>query len=225
MSIKLSKRLEAIAKRVRPGGTADIGTDHGFLPAHLAISGYTGRIVASDINSGPLSSARQTAEGCGVLDKIEFILCDGLNAVSPEGIENIIIAGMGGETIASILAAASWTKESGRLLILQPMSKSEVLRRWLYENGYSVLSEELCMDGSLYRILTASGGQDSSYSPAEYFTGHLPLISGDALFSLLKKRLIAKSQRTVAGLECSSKPEDAAKLAAEKEILFELKNM
>ncbi|NCC69050.1 MAG: SAM-dependent methyltransferase, partial [Clostridia bacterium] len=202
-----------------------VGTDHGYLPAYLAVSGYTGRIVASDINRGPLDSARQTAKSCGALDKIEFILCDGLDAVSPESIENIIIAGMGGETIASILAAAPWTKESGRLLILQPMSKTEVLRRWLHENGYRVLSEELCMDGSLYRILTASGGQDSSYSPAEFFTGHLPLIRGDALFSLLRKKLIVKTSRTVAGLERSSKPEDTSRLAAEKELLSELKKL
>lgn len=225
MSLKLSKRLAAIENRVVSGGVADIGTDHGYLPAHLALSGYTGKIVAADINSGPLDSARQTAQSCGVLEKIEFILCDGLSAVLPEDIACVVIAGMGGETIASILSKTPWTKESSRLLILQPMSKSPVLRRWLFENGYRVISEELCVDGALYEILTATGGHDVSYSPAEYFTGHLALIRGDSLFSQRKDELISKAQRTVAGLEHSSRPEDTARLATEIELLSELKKL
>lgn len=225
MAIKLSKRLAAIEKRVAPGGVADIGTDHGYLPAYLAVSGYTGRIVAADINSGPLGSARQMAGSCGVTDKIEFVLCDGLSAVSPEGIACVIIAGMGGETIAGILAEAAWTKNSGILLVLQPMTKSSVLRRWLFNNGYRVVSEELCLDGAFYEILTAAGGQDVTYSPAEFITGHKALIGGDPLFPARKEHLIEKAQRAVAGLEHSSRPEDTERLATEIEILSDLKKL
>ena len=75
----MNKRLSAIAALVQNGrGMIDVGTDHGYLPVRLAASGYGGRLYASDINEGPLLSARRTAAEAGVSSHICFLLCDGL---------------------------------------------------------------------------------------------------------------------------------------------------
>ena len=222
-SIKLSKRLESIKKHIPlSGGLADIGTDHGYIPISLCKNGHHGRIVAADIKPGPLNNAKQTAIISGVADEIEFILCDGLSGVSPDGIDTVVIAGMGGETIADILAAAPWSKQDKRLLILQPMTKSEFLREWLFMNGYRVLTEELCDNGTLYEIMTITGGDDLPYSPAEKLIGHYHLISADPLFRRRVNECIDKTKKTIAGLSVSTQTEDKKRLKSQSEILDEL---
>lgn len=222
-SLKLSKRLESIKKHIPPyGGVADIGTDHGYIPVSLCMEGHDGRIVAADLKPGPLDNAKQTAVDNGVFGTIEFVLCDGLSAVLPDGISTIVIAGMGGETISDILAAAPWTRENNRLLILQPMTKSDILREWLFYNGYRVLTEELCENGPLYEIMTVTGGVGLPYSPAEKLLGHYQLISADPLFQIRVSDYINKAKKTVSGLSSSTKAEDKARLKNESEILAEL---
>ena len=221
--IKLSARLCAIAAHVPPyGGVADVGTDHGYIPVFLAQNGHPGPLCGTDINEGPLARARQTAAAYGQTDKVNFFRCDGLAALDSQEIETVIIAGMGGETIAQILAAAPWTRENACLLILQPMTKASFLRGWLYENGYAALSEELVEDDGLYELLTARAGQDIPYPPAELLTGRAALIAGDPLFPCQLNKLIAKTQRAVEGLAASTRPEDTMRLKRMRETLFTL---
>ena len=41
----MDRRLSTIASQIENGlGLADVGTDHGFLPVHLARHGYTGNM-------------------------------------------------------------------------------------------------------------------------------------------------------------------------------------
>lgn len=225
--IKLSDRLLAIARLVPPlGGVADVGTDHGYIPVWLAQNGHSGKIYASDINEAPLEHAKLTAVEYGQADRISFALCDGLAALDGTDISTVIIAGMGGENIADILSAAPWTKTLRTRLILQPMTKSALLRSWLFDNGYRVLSEQLVQDGLVYEILTAEAGEDESYSPAELLTGHSKLISNDPLFEGRLDSLIEKTERAVSGLASSSRAEDSERLTQASTALsslFELK--
>jgi tRNA (adenine22-N1)-methyltransferase len=120
-----------------------------------------------------LSAAKQNAEFFGLSDRIEFILCDGLDSNALINSDVVIIAGMGGENTAGILERAPVTREGGRLLILQPMSKSEYLRKWLNDNDYTIKTERLVLDcGKIYQIIVAIGGADG-YRPytAELYTG------------------------------------------------------
>ena len=103
----LDKRLLSCADYVRAGAVfADIGTDHGYLPLFLLRSGRIERAYLSDVNEGPLSSARANAASEGLLDRCEFTLADGAAALSGKGITDYAICGMGGELIASIIDAA-----------------------------------------------------------------------------------------------------------------------
>ena len=103
----LDKRLEKIAGLVSGKGiAADVGTDHAYLAAELVISGKCSRVIASDVKEGPLASAAKTVERYGISDKVQLVLSDGLAEVPLDGVTDVIIAGMGGETIAHILSAA-----------------------------------------------------------------------------------------------------------------------
>ncbi|MBQ9938574.1 MAG: SAM-dependent methyltransferase, partial [Oscillospiraceae bacterium] len=109
--IHLDERLETAASFVRNGSVvADIGTDHGYLICSLAERGTIPRGYACDINEQPLAKAAETVEETGLGDKISLVLCDGLRGLDPNCADDIIIAGMGGELICSILSAADWVR-------------------------------------------------------------------------------------------------------------------
>lgn len=154
--ISINKRLLKCAEFISQGGvTADVGTDHGYLSAYLVLNEISTHVYACDINEGPLNSARQTVEKFMLGDRIDLVLSDGLDNVNDEKITDIVIAGMGGELIAEILGRAQWL-ENGVNLILQPMTKSEVLRKWLYANGFEIIKEQAVTDENFtYSVIQA----------------------------------------------------------------------
>ncbi len=181
--IHLSPRLAAVAGLVPLGASViDVGTDHAMVPVWLVQSGRARRALASDIRPGPLKSAAALVKRTGTGDRVRLLQTDGLTGIGPEDGDTVILAGMGGETMISILAAASWTG-AGTLLILEPQSKRGDLRRWLIGNGFSIRTEKLVEDaGRIYPILTAAGGPSPAYSEAELHLGRLAQIGGDPLF-------------------------------------------
>ena len=152
----LSKRLAAVAAMVRQGSrVADIGTDHAYLPVHLAENGTVPSAIASELRKGPCAAAQKTVAAAGLADKIAVRLGDGLSSVSPDEVDDIVIPGMGGETIAAILAAAPWVRDGRLRLILQPMSKLEALHAFLMTGGFAIDEEITVRDGHDYVVLRA----------------------------------------------------------------------
>lgn len=151
-----NKRLLAVADMVRQGSrVADIGTDHAYLPVHLVENGIAPSAIASDLRSGPCASAAKTVAAAGLTDKISVRQGDGLSSVAAEETDDIVIAGMGGETIAAVLTAAPWVRQERLRLILQPMSKVEVLHRYLMRSGFAIDRELTVQDGHDYVLLCA----------------------------------------------------------------------
>ncbi len=203
--LALQPRLRAIADLVPNGARmVDVGTDHGFIPVDLLLSERISSAIASDIGAAPLEHARRTAALHDVTNRIEFRLCDGLNGVAHSEVDCVVIAGMGGDNIVSILEAAPWTKENV-LLLLQPMSKAEVLRRWLPDNGYQVFAERLVADkGVIYPILSVRGGQMQAVHEAQFWGGFL--LDGDPLQERYLDERILRLRRAAAGLEKARDP-------------------
>ena len=159
-----------------------MGTDHAMVPVWLIQSGRCGHVLATDIRSGPLESARALLMKTGTADRIRLMQTDGLTGVGPADVDMVILAGMGGETMINILSAAPWTRE-GTLLVLEPQSKKADLRRFLRDNGCAVLTEQLVRDaGRIYPILTARGGESRAYTEAELHLGLLDQVGDDPLF-------------------------------------------
>ena len=132
---------------------ADIGCDHGYLGIHLLKSGIAQSIIAADINEQPLHSATVNALKFGVRDKMRFFLSNGAVSI-PRDFDTMVCAGMGADTMISILTAASWLKDEQYRLILQCQSKTPMLRRWLREQGWSIRRETLAKDGKfVYSVM------------------------------------------------------------------------
>lgn len=153
-NVPLSSRLLACAAFVRPGErVADVGCDHGYLSLHLLQSGVAGHVYASDVREGPLGSARRNAAYFGVSEKINFFLCDGVQGL-PRDFDVLICAGMGADTMISILEAAPWLRGSACRLILQCQSKTPSLRRYLSRTGWEIVNETALRDGRfLYTVM------------------------------------------------------------------------
>lgn len=158
----LDNRLKKIAELVSGEGIAcDVGTDHAYLAAELINSGKCSKVIASDVKEGPLDSARNTVEKYGIQDKVELVLSDGLDNVDLTGVTDIVIAGMGGETIAEIIGNSSADKPENVRFILQPMTKVELLRKKLYEYQYEITGEYAVEDkDKIYVIITAERSDD-----------------------------------------------------------------
>lgn len=155
-TLNLSNRLMLCGSFVRSGKrVADIGTDHGYLPVWLVLNGKAPSAVAADINKGPLNHCIQTIEKYGVGGSVTTRLSDGLAAVGENEADDIVIAGMGGELIVSIIDSCCWSKSKDKHFILQPMTKPEVLRQYLYTNGFTIDTERavLC-EGKVYSVLS-----------------------------------------------------------------------
>lgn len=222
--IKLTKRLEAIKNHISVGANViDVGTDHGYIPVYLAVNDMAESIIAADINSGPLSKARELAKENDVTDKMSFVLTDGLKGIEP-GADTIIIAGMGGETIISILEAAPWVQKNGVKLILQPQSKISDLTLWLAENGFAVRSCELVYEREKYYIIMeVTAGKVVQEAFDSMYAEKLLLKAHDPILPEYLDNLIRRQKHIVKGLEESKSGEQLEENKAILSNLLELK--
>ena len=154
MKLPLSSRLLTCCRFVNPGDrVADIGCDHGYLGIYLLKNQIASHVLASDINEGPLNAAVFNSEKYGVRDRVQFFLSDGARNI-PREFDTLVCAGMGGDTMISILEAAPWLKGGSYRLILQCQSKRPELRKYLSETGWFIREESVLKDGKfLYTVM------------------------------------------------------------------------
>lgn len=224
-TIKLSNRLQAIASFVSPeSNVADIGTDHGYIPVWLAQNGIARKIVAADINKGPLEHAKKTAAEYGVSGKINFRLCSGLAFSDSAEYDTVIIAGMGGELIASILEAAPWTK-NGTTLILQPNTKIQDLVEWLITNGFEIRNVMLVKEaGKYYQILVVTAGKsDPIFNEADRLIHSMYLKHQDPLLPEYIDHLLNRYKHAEQGM-MSAKVE-SSELLRTRALIKDLEKM
>lgn len=151
-------RLLTCAKLIKGNKAVDVGTDHGYLSVYLVKEGICSEVVACDVNEKPLQSARKTVAKAGLQDKIDIVLSDGLDNIDQNGVTDVVMAGMGGELIVRLIEKCAWLRDAQNLvnLVLQPMTKSQTLRKWLYDNGFYVGEELACIDGAfVYSVMQA----------------------------------------------------------------------
>lgn len=195
MNIKLSSRLTAVASMVRKGSVAaDIGTDHGYLPAYLISQGISPYTIASDVSQGPLNAAKEVVELLALGRKVDLRLGDGLKVLSPGEADTICIAGMGASTIIKILAGTPDVLTEVKRLVLQPMRGASQLRRWLMEHGWDIVDEELVFEGGLFYEIIGAQPRECCLTEAEIEVG--PVLMKKR-HPLLKKYL----QEKIASLE------------------------
>ena len=147
MQIPLSSRLRACCNFIAPGDrVADVGCDHGYLGIWLLTQGIARSVIAADVRQGPLESARRNAQKYGTAEKMSFHLSDGVQDL-PRDFDVLVCAGMGGDTMVSILDAAPWLQSNAYRLILQCQSKTPLLRSYLSDKGWYIRRETVLRDG------------------------------------------------------------------------------
>lgn len=220
--IKISPRLRCVADFVRDGAVlADIGTDHAYIPVFLALSGRLTKAIASDVAPGPLKKAENNIFMYNVQDIVSVRLGDGLLGLGDENLTDIVIAGMGGELIARIIDDAPFVKIAGLRLILQPMTRPEALRGYLYKNGFNIIDEALVLDGRIYQVICAEyDGRQREASGVEMCIGPCNLrrkddiLMRETLMRLKRRMFDAYNAKSTSGADCSY----------EKRILDEINN-
>lgn len=155
--IRLGARLLAAARLVRPGvAVADIGCDHGKLSVWLAQGGAVPKVVAVDNRPMPLARAKALVGRCGCAQVVHCRLGDGLQPLAPGEVQDIVIAGMSGETVQRVLQPHEWIRTGAVRLILVPATRHPQLRRFLCLSGFELETEVPVLDaGRSYTVMAA----------------------------------------------------------------------
>lgn len=200
---------------------ADIGCDHGYLGIHLLKAGVAQSIIAADINEQPLHSATVNALKFGVRDQMRFYLSNGAVGI-PRDFDTLVCAGMGADTMISILSAAPWLKSEQYRLILQCQSKTPVLRRWLTGQGWSIHRETLAKDGKfIYSVMEVLFAPAETSELWEYYISKALLKDGSALLPEYYDRICQGLRLSVEGMRrsCSDELPDGEKTLSQLEAL------
>jgi tRNA (adenine22-N1)-methyltransferase len=171
----LSARLRSAVPYLKKGGAViDVGTDHAYLPIYLVGEGISSRALACDINRGPIESAERNIAAAGLARRIDTLCTDGLHGAEQFDPDDIMIFGMGGELIIRILSEAPWVKDASIGLVLQPMTRAHLLRRWLLENGFAIVGETITHEDRYYQTIAARYcGKSEEYTEEELLLGRL----------------------------------------------------
>ncbi|BCS80953.1 tRNA (adenine(22)-N(1))-methyltransferase [Anaerocellum diazotrophicum] len=168
----ISKRIEGIINLLdRCNTLADIGCDHGYVAVEAIKRKIANKVFAVDINFQPLLKAKELSKKENVDDKIEFLLGNGFDPIEEE-VDEAVIAGMGSENICSILSKAK-DRIFNTTLVLQPMKDVELLRRWLFENGFDISIEKVIKDKNRFYIIIKSSylQKKISFSDKDIYIG------------------------------------------------------
>ena len=205
MKLPLSDRLLACAGFIKKGSrVADVGCDHGYLSLYLLEKGIASSVIASDINEGPLQSAMRNARKFGFEKKITFCLSNGVRNI-PRDFDTLVCAGMGADTMMSIIADAyEWLADPRYTLILQCQSKRPELRQWLYDKGFRINRETLAKDGKfVYSIMEVVFDPGHPLSHAESYISPALLEGNHPLLPEYYERVKHGVELTVMGMKRS----------------------
>lgn len=153
----LSNRMKAVAGLVTPGNrVCDVGCDHGYVSIYLVQTKKTPKVLAMDVNQGPLAAAKEHIVKFGVEDYIDLRLSNGLSDYRMGEADTLICAGMGGRLLMEILDKEPEKTADFQELILQPQSEIPLFRRFLREKGYTVTAEDMILEeGKFYPMMRA----------------------------------------------------------------------
>ncbi|HEX7064292.1 MAG TPA: tRNA (adenine(22)-N(1))-methyltransferase TrmK [Bacillales bacterium] len=162
--LKLSKRLDTVARAIPAGATAaDIGSDHAYLPCYLCLENRISKAVAGEVAEGPYHSALSQVRKWNLTDRISVRKGDGLEVITPGEVDVVAIAGMGGKLIADILERGQSKLSGVSRLVIQPNVAGETVRLWFMTHGWRLRDETILEeDGKIYEVLVAERGDGHS---------------------------------------------------------------
>lgn len=223
--MKITPRLDSIIKMI-PNNTKviDVGTDHGYVPVFLVENKICENAIAADVNKGPLNIAKEYIDSRGLTEKIETRLGSGLEVLNINEVDGAVIAGMGGLLIADILEKSKEVASTLSFFVLQPMTASDKLRRYLIENNYKIVEEKLSREGErIYEIILVEHGNMKIEDDIYLQIGKGLFDSEDPLLKVFITKKMDKIKKVIDNLEGSDS--NKAKCNVLKEEYDKLKGL
>ena len=226
--VHLRPRLAAAASLLKGDTLADVGCDHGRLCAFLLQSGSIRHAIGIDCSAPSLEKAAALRALCGLENRWELRVGDGLSVLHPGEADILSFCGMGGELISSLIDAQSGISRSASMLVMQPMGGMQELRAYLYSRDYEIVDEMLVKDsGRIYQIIAARSGTPRPLPdgyPSGFFTfGALSLQKRDPLLiPALQSYLSSHQRRLTKALAKGSDPDSLRRIIWQTETLIEL---
>lgn len=155
--IKLSNRLRMNVELVnKTRCVADIGCDHAYAAIWLCQNDKADKVIAMDVNEGPVKRAIDNVKRYDLDDVIDVRLSDGTKQLNKGEADTLLIAGMGGMLIVEILLAGQDILQDCTQLVLQPQSDIDKVRRFIRDNGFMIDVESMVKeDGKFYTSIHA----------------------------------------------------------------------
>ena len=201
----LKGRLKLIADKVPKCSVfADIGTDHAYLPIYLIKNNICTHAIASDVKPGPIRVANRNIMSHRLDSKIETRMGSGLDTLKLGEADTIVIAGMGGTLLAQLLDEGRDKAQRAKNLVLQPMNDLDIVRKWLYENGFNIYDEQMVDEGDkIYTVICATYENQCYENRAEfeYHVGEKLIENNDPLLIKYCKMKIRQLERVLTQLE------------------------
>lgn len=218
-SIKLTPRLQCVADCVKKCSLlADIGTDHAYIPIYAVQNFIADKAIASDVVEGPLKIASDNIKSNGLENKITTALANGL--VSARGADVIVVAGMGGKLICNILQENEDIAQSADYMVIQPMTCSFELRKFLHAHGFKLVDEKLAEEeDKIYNIMVVKKGNEAFADEFHYHIGKKLFENRDPLLSKYIRLRAKVLKKQFTGMNISES-ENLHKKARELENLY-----
>lgn len=210
----MTPRLLKVAEMIKSARcVADIGTDHAYVPVYLVLNGYAESAIAMDINKGPLMRAEENIKKFSLTEKIKTRLCDGMKSLDDNEADAVIIAGMGGVLINSILENDKDRLTSVKQYVLQPMTAVEETRRYLAQNGFMITDERLAKEEEkIYTIILATRGKMEIEKEVNFYVGEHLIKNKDEVLPEFLDAKIYEYKKAINSMENAKKEETKDKL-------------
>lgn len=184
---------------------ADIGTDHGYVAERLLKVNRCKKIIATDINEGPLNSAINNLTNKGYEKEVDFRLGSGLKVLEEKEVNVAIIAGMGGDLIVDIIKDSINVVNSLDSIVIQAMTNIENLRCYLYNNGFIIQKEIIVKElHHYYFIMKVVKGTNNIEDDFYYNFSYYLLENKDILFLEYLNKMLDKYRKILSNLNNSN---------------------
>ena len=148
----VSYRIKTLCSLLQPTDVfADIGCDHGYCTQYMLEEGKCERAIFSDVSKGSLQKAEVLLADYVQEGRAVGVLGDGFFGV-PDSVGEVLIAGMGGSEILSILTDEKYGFLP-KSFVFQPMLNADKLRRWILDNGGYITRDFTFKDGKYYDVI------------------------------------------------------------------------
>ena len=180
----ISNRLLTIANMIdSQSNVFDVGCDHGLLDIYITLNKKNVKVIATDLRQSALNQAKNNISIHGLDNKIETRISDGISAMKEsDDIDTIVLAGMGYQTITSILKENVSKLDNIKNIVVQSNTKVYKIRQAIIKLGFYIEKESLVKDKNIIYVVIKFKKGYKSYSKSQIFMGPCLLENKNDLF-------------------------------------------